>query len=116
MVPLSNFTEKAEASATERAVYFFLRHLEFRFSFGGLKRFKAKYADHWEPRYVMYRHALELPRLGLAMTRITELKQYAKVVLIHNALRTGALMPRLREQERSATESVVAFSKSQTAQ
>jgi phosphatidylglycerol lysyltransferase len=76
MVPLSGFSEKAETSQTERAVYFFLRHLEFVFSFSGLKRFKGKYADHWEPRFVIYRHVLDLPRLGITMTRVGELNRY----------------------------------------
>jgi phosphatidylglycerol lysyltransferase len=73
MVPLSGFSEKEQASQTERAVYFFLRHLEFIFSFSGLKYFKSKYANRWEPRYVIYRHVLDLPRLGIAMTRVAEL-------------------------------------------
>jgi len=69
-VMLSSFTEKEESSATERAVAFFLRRLEFLFSFGGIRHFKAKYADRWEPRYVIYKRAMELPRLGIALTKI----------------------------------------------
>jgi phosphatidylglycerol lysyltransferase len=76
MVPLSGFSEKTEATQTERAVYFFLRHLEFIFSFSGLKRFKGKYADRWEPRFLIYRHVLDLPRLGITMTRVGELNRY----------------------------------------
>ncbi|HEY7182924.1 MAG TPA: phosphatidylglycerol lysyltransferase domain-containing protein [Blastocatellia bacterium] len=94
MVPLSGFSEKEQPTQTERAVCFFLRHLEFLFSFSGLKHFKGKYADHWEPRFVIYRHALDLPRLGIAMTRIAELNRYqtnlAKLAQIRRALSGAA--------------------------
>lgn len=76
LVPLSGFGEKEQPRPTEKAVYFFLKHLEFLFSFSGLKRFKGKYASRWEPRFVIYRHVLDLPRLGIALTRIAELNRY----------------------------------------
>jgi hypothetical protein len=41
--------------------------------FSGLKAYKAKFADSWEPRYVVYRNVLDLPKLALALTRISEL-------------------------------------------
>jgi phosphatidylglycerol lysyltransferase len=91
MVPLSGFSEKEQPTQTERAVYFFLRRLEFLFSFGGLKHFKGKYADHWEPRFVIYRNVLDLPRLGIAMTRVAELNRYqAKLAQIRRALSGAA--------------------------
>ncbi|MGE0887529.1 MAG: phosphatidylglycerol lysyltransferase domain-containing protein [Blastocatellales bacterium] len=94
MVPLSGFSEKEQASQTERAVYFFLQHLEFIFSFSGLKRFKGKYANRWEPRFVIYRHMLDLPRLGIAMTRIAELNRYhAKLAQIRRILAVAADFP-----------------------
>lgn len=94
MVPLSGFSEKEQASQTERAVYFFLQHLEFIFSFSGLKRFKGKYANRWEPRFVIYRHVLDLPRLGIAMTSIAELNRYqAKLAQIRRILAGAADFP-----------------------
>lgn len=57
----------------ERTVYLFLRRLSFIFSFSGIKQFKAKYAYAWEPRYLIYRHVLDLPKLGLALSSVSEL-------------------------------------------
>jgi phosphatidylglycerol lysyltransferase len=72
--PMSGFQEREEASATERAVYLFFQRLTFLFSFGGLKAYKAKFASRWEPRYVIYRHALDLPKVGVALGKVSRLK------------------------------------------
>ena len=107
MAPLSSFTEKEESSATERAVAFFLRRLEFLFSFGGIRHFKAKYADRWEPRYVIYKRAMELPRLGIALTKIAELKpQGARLALIRSALATEPATP---ETGRPTSQPTIGF-------
>jgi phosphatidylglycerol lysyltransferase len=74
LAPMSGFQEREEATATERAVYQFFQRLTFLFSFGGLKAYKAKFASHWEPRYVIYRHALDLPRIGVALGKVSKLK------------------------------------------
>lgn len=74
LAPMSGFQEREEASATERAVHQFFQRLTFLFSFGGLKSYKAKFASRWEPRYVIYRHALDLPRLGVALGKVSKLK------------------------------------------
>lgn len=52
----------------------FFQRLTFLFSFGGLKAYKAKFASHWEPRYVIYRHAFDLPRVGVALGKVSKLK------------------------------------------
>jgi phosphatidylglycerol lysyltransferase len=107
MAPLSSFTEKEEASATEKAVAFFLRRLEFLFSFGGIRHFKAKYATRWEPRYVIYKRATELPRLGIALTKIAEFKpQGPRLTLIHSALATEPAAP---EIERPTSQLSIGF-------
>lgn len=74
MAPLAGFGEREEASAEERAVYFFLHNLNFLFSYTGLKNFKAKFADTWEPRYLVYQNILDLPKVALALTRVSEMK------------------------------------------
>jgi phosphatidylglycerol lysyltransferase len=74
LAPMSGFREREEASAMERAVYQFFQRLTFLFSFGGLKAYKAKFASNWEPRYVIYRHALDLPRVGIALGKVSKLK------------------------------------------
>jgi lysylphosphatidylglycerol synthetase-like protein (DUF2156 family) len=35
------------------------------FSFQGLKQYKTKFADYWEPRYVIYRHVSTFEPLSL---------------------------------------------------
>jgi phosphatidylglycerol lysyltransferase len=74
MAPMSGFREREEASAMERAVHQFFQRLTFLFSFGGLKAYKAKFASRWEPRCVIYRHALDLPRVGIALGKVSKLK------------------------------------------
>ena len=74
LAPMSGFQEREEASATERAVYQFFQRLTFLCSFGGLKAYKAKFASHWEPRYIIYRHALDLPKVGGALGKVSKLK------------------------------------------
>lgn len=74
LAPMSGFREREEASAMERAVYQFFQRLTFLFSFGGLKAYKAKFASRWEPRYVIYRHALDLPKAGIALGKVSKLR------------------------------------------
>jgi lysylphosphatidylglycerol synthetase-like protein (DUF2156 family) len=49
--------------------------MNFLFSFGGLRAYKAKFASRWEPRYVIYRNALDLPKLGIALGKVSELAE-----------------------------------------
>jgi len=74
LAPMSGFQEREEASAMERAVYQFFQRLTFLFGFGGLKAYKAKFASSWEPRYVIYRHALDLPKVGIALGKVSKMK------------------------------------------
>ncbi len=74
MAPMAGFQEREEASAEERAIHNFFQQLNFLFSFRGLRQYKAKFANSWEPRYLVYRNALELPRVALALRRLSELK------------------------------------------
>jgi phosphatidylglycerol lysyltransferase len=73
MAPMAGFQEQEEASPEERAIHAFFQHLNFLFSFKGLLAYKAKFASIWEPRYVVYRRALELPRLAIALGKVSEL-------------------------------------------
>ena len=72
MAPMAGFQEREEATASERIVHAFFQRANFLFSFSGIKQYKAKFADIWEPRYVVYRNVFDLPNLGLALSRITE--------------------------------------------
>ncbi len=75
MAPMAGFQEREEASAEERAIHSFFQQLNFLFSFRGLRHYKAKFATDWEPRYLVYRNILELPRLALALRRLSEIKE-----------------------------------------
>ncbi|MBS1828659.1 MAG: DUF2156 domain-containing protein [Acidobacteria bacterium] len=74
MAPLSDSAEHAPASLDERFVHWTLRKLPFLFRADSLRRFKAKYADEWSPRYAVYQSRLDLPRLALALHRICEFR------------------------------------------
>jgi phosphatidylglycerol lysyltransferase len=74
LAPLSGFREGEEAGAEERAVQYFLQRSNFIFSYSGLAGYKAKFATHWEPRYAVYRNVLDLPRLAVALVRVSGLK------------------------------------------
>ena len=74
LAPLSGFREGEEAGAEERAVQYFLQRSNFLFSYSGLTEYKAKFATHWEPRYAIYRNVLDLPRLAIALVRVSGLK------------------------------------------
>jgi phosphatidylglycerol lysyltransferase len=73
MAPMSGFREREEASPEERAVHYFFQHLNFLFSFKGLRQYKAKFASFWEPRYAIYRNVFDLPKLVFALNRVSEL-------------------------------------------
>jgi phosphatidylglycerol lysyltransferase len=74
MVPMAGFHEREEATAEERAIHSFFQQLNFLFSFRGLRYYKAKFDPVWAPRYLIYRHILELPRLAFALRRVSEFK------------------------------------------
>jgi len=75
MAPMSGFQEREGASIEEKAVHYFFQHLNFLFSFRGLRQYKAKFASFWEPRYAVYRNVLDLPKLAFAMTKVSELNK-----------------------------------------
>ncbi len=72
MVPMNGFSASEHASPEERVIHDAFQRLGFVFSFKGLRAYKAKFATGWEPRYVIYRTELDLPRLGVAFARISE--------------------------------------------
>jgi phosphatidylglycerol lysyltransferase len=75
MAPMAGFQEREDATVEERAIHFFFKYLNFLFSYEGLRQFKAKYATSWEPRYVVYRTALDLPKLAVALGKVSEIKE-----------------------------------------
>ena len=75
MAPMAGFQEKEEASQQERAVHAFFQQLNFLFSYKGLRAYKAKFASVWEPRYAVYRNALDLPRLAIALGKVSAIRE-----------------------------------------
>jgi phosphatidylglycerol lysyltransferase len=75
MAPMAGFSEHEEASAEERAVHYFMHQLNFLFSYQGLLHYKAKFATIWEPRYLIYRNVLNLPRVARAIAQISEIRE-----------------------------------------
>ena len=73
MAPMSGFRETEEASPEERAVHYFFQRMNFIFSYAGLMQYKAKFASVWEPRYIIFRRVLDLPRVALALAKVSEL-------------------------------------------
>ena len=73
MAPLDGFRESEQPAPEERAVHYLMRHLNFIFNYSGLRHYKAKFADTWEPRYFIYENILALPRVALAFTKVSEL-------------------------------------------
>jgi phosphatidylglycerol lysyltransferase len=74
LAPMSGFDDGEDASPEERAIHFFFRHLTFIFSFSGLRAYKTKFATDWEPRYIIHRHVFDLPRVALALARVSEIR------------------------------------------
>ncbi len=78
LAPMAGFQEHEESSREERAVHLFLQRMNFLFSYAGLLQYKKKFATHWEPRYTVYRNVLDLPRMALAIARVSELRGRAR--------------------------------------
>jgi phosphatidylglycerol lysyltransferase len=74
MAPMSGFRKDENASVEEKAIHSFFQRLNFLFSYRGLKRYKAKFADTWEPRYSIYRVPLDLARMALALSVVSGIK------------------------------------------
>lgn len=51
----------------------FFQRSNFLFSYKGLRAYKAKFATIWEPRYAVYRNVFDLPRLALALGKVSEI-------------------------------------------
>jgi phosphatidylglycerol lysyltransferase len=74
MAPMSGFQLGEEPTLEERAIHYFFQHLNFLFSFKGLKAYKAKFASYWEPRYVIYQNVFDLARHAMAINAISEIE------------------------------------------
>jgi phosphatidylglycerol lysyltransferase len=63
MAPLSGLESHPLAPAWHRVGNFVFRHGEHFYNFEGLRRYKAKFDPVWEPRYLVARGGIALPRV-----------------------------------------------------
>lgn len=73
MAPLTAPPSSEKPSLDQSVAHWTLKRLPFLFRADSLRRFKAKYADLWQPRYLAYPSRFDLPRLALALRDVSEL-------------------------------------------
>ncbi len=106
MAPMSGFHERESATIEETLIHNFFQRLNFLFSYSGLKHYKAKFADEWEPRYVVFRRLVDLPSLVMALNRVSRVP--AKRALGGRSRTRSWLWSRLRALPRFAFTYVIA--------
>ena len=73
LAPFSGVGDRPGATLQERALNQLYEHLNRFFSYKGLRYYKAKFEPDWEERFLVYgRGPLALARVGVALTRVTE--------------------------------------------
>jgi len=63
MAPLAGLERHPLAPAWHRVGNFVFRHGEHFYNFDGLRRYKSKFSPQWEPKYLVARGGLALPRI-----------------------------------------------------
>jgi len=87
LAPMTGFKKGESARLEERVIHSVLRKLDFLFRFRGLSQYKTKFATSSEPRYLIYKNLLQLPRVALALVRLSEIKDRESLVgLSHQTL------------------------------
>lgn len=87
MAPMGGFQPSEHPARAERYIHSFVRRLEFLFSFQGLRAYKAKFANLWEPRFLYFQHYRDLPAIGLALRSVSELPDHSGHRRIRSLLR-----------------------------
>jgi len=107
MAPFGESQEGETPTREEKLIYGFAQHMNSLFAFEGLRNYKAKFAHRWEPAYTFYRSPLDLPRLGLVLSQLTETDPSQRT-LVSRALQLRALaraaaaeLRRIRRRARS---------------
>jgi len=84
MAPFAEVGTEPGATIPERAVHLFYERFNRFFSYKGLRDYKNKFQPRWEPRYIVFASEVQLPRIALALLRVTELSDEK---LVQQALR-----------------------------
>lgn len=74
LAPMSGFEKHEKASIIEQAIHKLFQGLNFLFNYAGLRMYKDKFANEWEPRYLVYKNINDLPQIGLAINKVLESK------------------------------------------
>jgi phosphatidylglycerol lysyltransferase len=72
MAPFSTAGGSDSGSSDQAVVHWLMQHMPVLFRADSLRRFKAKYADEWLPRYAVCQGRFDLPRFALALWRVSE--------------------------------------------
>ena len=72
LAPLSGFRVDEKSTRAEKIVHQFAQNNSFLFSFKGLKTYKSKYANYWEPRYLIYKNIIDLPAIARALNELSK--------------------------------------------
>jgi phosphatidylglycerol lysyltransferase len=64
---LSGLGEHSDDPAIERAMHYIFEQVDQFYNFKGLHAYKDKYHPNWEPRYLVYPNAANLPAIALAL-------------------------------------------------
>lgn len=78
LAPMSGLYPKENSKTAERAITALFQGLNFIFRFKGIKSYKAKFADGWEPRYLVYESITDLPDIMRALAALSEISKSRK--------------------------------------
>ena len=74
LAAMAGFQADEHAALGERMIHRAFQHMNFLFSFSGLGAYKAKFATWWEPRYVIYHSLRDLPRMAIALGKVSAIE------------------------------------------
>lgn len=89
MVPFVNPEPEAASAVTDRAIAQLARPMSRFFASESLFAYKNKFNPDWEPRYLVVRSVAQLPRVALALTRLSEIDDRGRIRRLLRADRLG---------------------------
>ncbi len=80
MAPFVDVASETDPLFRDRALALLTSRFDRFFAAKNLYNYKDKFGPDWEPRFLVYSSDTALPRIGLAIARLTEGKQQAPVI------------------------------------